>query len=159
MIEEMAKVVEYDGKYAWLETTVKTTCGSCKANDSCATSTIAKAFTPKKEHIKIEVPCELVVGQFVKIGINEASLVKASMLVYLMPLLVLLASVLTLQFLIPNAHELLVLMLSLIASAFSYKYIAYLVNHSKQKFKPMFLGASKSLVKVAKQEIPTAKLN
>lgn len=160
MIEEMGTVVALDGDHVWIETQVKTTCAGCKASEACPTSTIAKAFTPKANHVRIEVPCQLVVGQQVKIGISERALLRASLIVYVVPLLLLMLSATIFMTVFPQAHELLALGFACTAalggfwgaSAFSKR------PSNKHHFTPIFLGATLSPVVTHKHEIPVHKI-
>lgn len=161
MIEEIGTVVAIEDDHVWVETQVKTTCAGCKASDACPTSTIAKAFTPKSNHVRIEVPCKLALGQQVKIGISEMALLRASIMVYIVPLLLLIISAAVFVTLFPQAHELLALGFSSLAalgglwwaSAFSKR------PRNKHQFTPVFLGATISPVVSHKHEIPVHKLH
>lgn len=159
MIEEIGTVVAVEGRFVWVETQVKTTCGSCKASDACPTSTVAKAFTPKPEHIYLEVPCELAIGQQVKLGVSESALLYASMMVYIVPLLTIIVSASLMSIVVPDIHELLALGVSLLAALGSFWWAsAYSKKpQNKRKFTPVFLGATVNAVSTHKHEIPVHK--
>ena len=161
MIEEIGTVVAVEGDHVWLETQVKTTCGSCKASESCPTSTVAKAFSPKAEHIYLQVPCELSIGQQVKIGISESALLYASLMVYVIPLLLMILSAMLIQFILPYLHELVVLGLSSLAAlgGFWWASAQSKSDRNKRKFAPVFLGATVSPVATYKHEIPMHKVD
>ncbi len=159
MIEEIGRVVALEGPKAWVETQIKTTCTSCKASDSCPTSTIAKAFNPHKEHILIEPTQPLKVGQYVKIGIHESALLQASILIYLFPLFALILSAVGIKWLMPALHELGILF---IASGFAFIALWFASRYSKKHkhlYAPIFLGAVNSQVTLLKGEIPMQKLH
>jgi len=161
MIEESGTVVATEGNYAWIETQVKTTCGTCKANQSCATSTVAKAFSPKPEHIKLAVPCELAVGQQVKIGISENALLRASTMVYVVPLILLMVTQISVQWLLPGLHELLAFALAILAALGGFWWASRYAKSDchQHKFAPVFLGATQQKVMTLKHEIPVHKLD
>ena len=161
MIEEMGTVVAVEDNYAWIETQVKTTCSSCKASDSCPTSTVAEAFSPKPEHIKLAVPCALVVGQQVKIGITENALLRASAMVYIMPLLLAMLALFILHVAAPQIHELLALLVAMFAALGGFWWASRYAKADchQAKFAPVFLGATQQAVKTAKHEIPIHKLD
>ncbi|MCV2883247.1 SoxR reducing system RseC family protein [Aestuariibacter sp. AA17] len=92
MIEEIGIVKEIDKDVIWVETQIKTTCGSCHASDNCGTGVVAKAFSPKTDLLKLACSERAEVGQKVKIGIPERTLLHASALVYLLPVFVLVLS-------------------------------------------------------------------
>lgn len=158
MIEEMGRVVSTEPGFAWIETTLKTTCGSCAASDGCSTSVVAKAFSPKAEHLRISVPCELKKGQSVKIGIPERHLLSASAWLYLLPVLTLLISAAILQS-FTNLPEGLVILLSFISTFCAYWWVSRRLKSARfrQHYEPIFLGATVEPVISQKHEIPTKK--
>ncbi|WP_133406151.1 SoxR reducing system RseC family protein [Parashewanella tropica] len=87
MMEEKAKVVSpvKDG-WVMVEVESKSACHSCHNEDSCGTSAVAKAFTPKTQVFSIETNLELQPDELVKIGLPESVILKAAALVYLLPL-------------------------------------------------------------------------
>lgn len=161
MIEEIGTVVAVEGNQAWIETAVKTTCSSCKASESCPTTTIAKAFSPKPEHILIDIPCKLVVGQQVKIGISESALINASLMIYILPIIALIVTSSLLIVFIPNFHELIILLIGCLSSFLCYWWVSASSKkpNNSSKFKPVFLGATQQHVATKKHEIPVHKLN
>ncbi|MCC2614700.1 SoxR reducing system RseC family protein [Aestuariibacter halophilus] len=102
MIEEIGQISRVDNDHIWVETEIKTTCGSCEAQSSCGTGAVAKAFAPKKDTLILRCREPAEVGQKVKLGIPEQQLVKASALMYLIPLAVLIATALTGQWLMTS---------------------------------------------------------
>jgi sigma-E factor negative regulatory protein RseC len=160
MIEETGTVVAVEGDHVWVETQVKTTCGSCKASQACPTSTIAKAFTPKPEHIYLEVPCALVVGQQVKLGISEKALLYASLMVYIVPLITVIVVASAVMAIVPSMHELLVLGIASFSALASFWWASAYAKQpkNKRKFTPVFLGATQNAVSTHKHEIPMHKV-
>lgn len=150
-----------EGNHVWVETQVKTTCTSCKASDACPTSTIAKAFTPKANHVLVEVPCALAVGQQVKIGISERALVSASIMVYILPLMAMIVSATILMAIFPKIHELLVLALSCVTALGGFWWASYYAKRprNEHKFRPVFLGATINPTVTHKHEIPMHKID
>jgi sigma-E factor negative regulatory protein RseC len=108
MIEEIGQVCVVEQRkpgqqkhIVWVETQIKSTCGSCEAQSNCGTGAIAKVFARKREKLRFEINETVSVGQQVKLGIPEENLLKASALVYFLPLCVLVISALTAQALLP----------------------------------------------------------
>ena len=91
MIEETAKVIDLDGKYAWVETQRKSACASCSVNKGCGTATIAKVLGKRRTRVKTINQLGAKSGDMVVIGIQEQALVRGSIAVYAIPLLLLLA--------------------------------------------------------------------
>jgi len=90
MIEEPAIVIESRGDLARVETQRKTTCGGCAATNTCGTSVLAKVFGQKRTILTVRNPIGADAGEQVILGLPEASLPKASFLLYILPLLSLL---------------------------------------------------------------------
>jgi sigma-E factor negative regulatory protein RseC len=160
LIEETGIVMAVEGNHVWVETQVKTTCTSCKASDACPTSTIAKAFAPKANHVYMEVPCVLAVGQQVKIGISERALVAASLMVYIVPLVAMILIATIVMTLFPKVHELIALLLSCLAAFCGFWWASLYSKrpHNKHKFRPVFLGATINPTVTHKHEIPVHKM-
>jgi len=160
LIEEVGTIRAVEGNYVWVETQVKTTCSGCKASDACPTSTIAKAFTPKSNHVYLEVPCELAIGQQVKIGINERALLAASIMVYIVPLIAMMLSAVIIMSLLPKIHELIALAISCFAALGGFWWASSYAKQprNEHKFKPVFLGATINPTITHKHEIPVHKI-
>jgi sigma-E factor negative regulatory protein RseC len=160
MIEEIGTVVAVKGDNVWVETQVKTTCSGCKASEGCPSSTIAKAFTSKANLVYMEVPCALVVGQQIKIGISEHALLRASLMVYVIPLLLLIFSAAALSAMLPNVHELIILLAASFIAFLGFWWASAFSKSPKHKeqFAPIFLGATIDPVVTHKQEIPVHKI-
>jgi sigma-E factor negative regulatory protein RseC len=86
MLEEKGIVVSVEGGLIWVQTQIKTTCGSCKAKDNCGTSSIAKAFSPKPNVISVKSDRTVTVGDTVVIGIDENFVVLSAFYVYILPI-------------------------------------------------------------------------
>ena len=139
MIEEMGVITAIDTKdntqYVWIETQIKTTCGGCQANDNCGTGVIAKALTPKKEQLYLACEETVNVGQQVKLGIPEENLLKASALVYLLPIVVVLITALIAQLVFPLLGlyaEGWVVISAMLAAIICFKRISVYLKHDKQ---------------------------
>jgi sigma-E factor negative regulatory protein RseC len=106
MIEEIGIISHIEKnqqtQVIWVETEIKTTCGSCQAQSNCGTGSIARALARKREKLSFEYSSPVVVGQKVQLGIPEGNLLKASVLVYMLPLFSLVLSALAAQYLLPS---------------------------------------------------------
>lgn len=91
MIEEAAVVTRVGDGQTWIKSLQSSACGGCMQQQSCGTATLAKIL-PKRE---FAVDSELVVraGDRVMVAIDDAHLLLTSVLLYLLPLLVMLAGV------------------------------------------------------------------
>lgn len=94
MIRETGTVVELEPDAVWVETLQKTTCGSCAARIGCGQK-LVHAMTGRRNRIRVTVPANypqpLTIGSEITLGIPEHALVIGSVLVYLLPMLGLLA--------------------------------------------------------------------
>ncbi len=126
MIEEIGVITAVDKDHIWVETQIKTTCGSCEAQENCGTGVVAKAFAPKKEKLILRCKQATRVGQRVKLGIQEEHLISASALMYVLPLITLVVVSLVSQFALPIAgldHELWVVVFTFLATYLSFLWV------------------------------------
>ncbi|MCL1141424.1 SoxR reducing system RseC family protein [Shewanella gaetbuli] len=87
LLEELAKVIEYQAGWAVVEVELKSACNHCSSNDNCGTSTIAKAFSVKTQRFSVASDEVLHPGDMLKVGLPESVIIQAAALVYLLPLL------------------------------------------------------------------------
>jgi sigma-E factor negative regulatory protein RseC len=90
VIEENALVVATEDEYAWVETSRRSSCGSCEAK-GCGTGTLSQVLGRRSQRLRVKNPIAAVTGEQVVLGISEAALLKGSLAVYLVPILALLA--------------------------------------------------------------------
>lgn len=105
MIEEVGVICaieQHDSQQVVLvETQIKSTCGSCEAQSNCGTGAIAKALASKRETLRFRLNEMVEVGQKVSLGIPEENLLKASAIVYCLPLFALVLAALVGQYILP----------------------------------------------------------
>jgi len=105
MIEEIGVIRSIEQhnnqQVVMVETQIKSTCGSCEAQSNCGTGAIAKVFASKREMLRLQLNELVEVGQKVSLGIPEESLLKASAMVYCLPLFTLVLSALVGQTILP----------------------------------------------------------
>ena len=79
----------------WVEAFAKSTCGDCNASDTCGQGVLSRWFERKARCYAVECDRDqaalLNVGRWVEVEIPEGVLSKASMLVFMLPLLCMLA--------------------------------------------------------------------
>lgn len=139
MIEELGKIIAVDGDIVTIETEIKTTCNGCAANSQCGTGVVARAFSPRKDTLSLACSEPAEVGQMVKLGIPEQTLLGASALVYMLPLAVLVGSSLLLSGVF--SHELMVVAGSFLATLLTFEGIRrYLKRSSNDGFQPTILA-------------------
>ncbi|WP_293267200.1 SoxR reducing system RseC family protein [Neptunomonas sp.] len=89
MIEEYATVVNITEGRVLIESSRSSSCGQCQARQSCGQKAISEWASSKMTSLEIDNPNRIGVeiGNRVVVGIDEGSFLKASALLYLMPLL------------------------------------------------------------------------
>ena len=85
MIEEQATVVKIEGHDIWVEGTQSNACGSCQQKASCSTQALSQLS--KKKVTRVNSTLDLHIGDPVIIAIDEGLLLRASALLYFLPLI------------------------------------------------------------------------
>lgn len=91
MLEAEGVIVKIGPEGVFVETSRVSACGSCSSQKNCGTSTLSQLLGGKKSVFKVLDPIGAAVGERVVIGVEEAVLLKSSLLAYLLPLALLLA--------------------------------------------------------------------
>lgn len=91
MITENGKVVAIDGDRAWVQTIRNSACQSCAARHGCGQRALAGATGGRANQVLVANELEARVGDEVTLAIDEAALLRASLLVYAVPLLLMVA--------------------------------------------------------------------
>lgn len=87
MIEEQGRVVAVESGYAWVETIRRSSCSSCSVREGCGQHLSEKYKSDVSfSYIKAVSRYSLQEGDLVVVGIPEGILLKASFLIYLFPL-------------------------------------------------------------------------
>lgn len=94
MIEEQGRVVEIDSEGVWIEVSKQSACASCSARAGCGQRLLAERSADKRVVICVENPSQLgvAVDDQVVVGIAEGAFMKASLALYLIPLMALILS-------------------------------------------------------------------
>jgi sigma-E factor negative regulatory protein RseC len=95
MIEEQAIVVSVDKGFVNVETSSTSGCGSCQSSASCGAGLVSSLFGRKSRTLRIRNTVNARKGDTVTIGLNRLALVVASLMIYLLPLLMLIAGAIT----------------------------------------------------------------
>lgn len=95
MIEEQGRVVAVEPGAVWVETLRRSSCCGCAAKAGCGQGVLDKlGLGARRGHVRALSDLQLSVGDAVVIGVREDLLVRASLLVYLLPLVGLFAGAL-----------------------------------------------------------------
>lgn len=89
MIHEQGRVVSVDAEGIWVETTKSSACASCAARNGCGQKLLNSAGAGKAFVFQVTNPSQLQVNSEdqVIVGIEESAFLKATLFVYLIPLL------------------------------------------------------------------------
>jgi sigma-E factor negative regulatory protein RseC len=87
MIEELAVVVKIENHQVWVESGQNSACGGCLQKASCTTHALGGVL--KKKSVPVDSDIQLKTGDEVLVVIDENLLLRASLLLYLAPLIAL----------------------------------------------------------------------
>jgi sigma-E factor negative regulatory protein RseC len=102
MIEELAVVVKTENHQVWVESRQSGACAGCRQKASCSTSAIGSVVG--KKAVAVDSQINLHVGDEVIVAIDEGLVLKASLLLYLLPLMAMFASAGMANWLLPDAN-------------------------------------------------------
>lgn len=89
MIEQQAKVTSVvDGK-VWLLVERQSSCHNCQLNKGCGTASLGRLFGLKAQQLQLPNSLDLKLGDRVIVAIPDQSYLLASVLIYVLPLLLL----------------------------------------------------------------------
>ncbi|WP_407331351.1 SoxR reducing system RseC family protein [Enterovibrio sp. 27052020O] len=87
MIKALAEVTGNGDGYLTVRCQQKTSCGSCASKSSCGTGIVSNALPGKVLDIRVPSVKSVAVGSLIEIGLEEQTVLKSAMLVYILPLL------------------------------------------------------------------------
>jgi sigma-E factor negative regulatory protein RseC len=87
MLEEFARVVKIENHQVWVESAPMNACGGCQQKASCTANAIGSVI--KKKQVPVDSDIPLNPGDNVMVAIDESVLLRASLLLYFLPLLAL----------------------------------------------------------------------
>lgn len=140
MLTESAVVIGYESGMAKVKCQSKSACGQCAAKSQCGTAALNGLNGQHHEHIfTVETLTPVHIGQIIEIGIEERSLLRSILFVYLIPLFMLILS--TLLSSLWFSQELFQALFILICTALTFL-IVHLTAKKWQKksaYQPIFL--------------------
>ncbi|PJG84917.1 SoxR reducing system RseC family protein [Conservatibacter flavescens] len=140
MLTETAVVVAYEKGVATVQCQTQSACGSCVARKGCGTSVLSELTGEKGNHLlSVESLMPLKVGQRVQIGLEEKSLIITALLMYIVPLLTLLATTFLTDGIFDN--ELVRAMIIFMTTAIAFIAVRYYSKQLNKKpaYKPVLL--------------------
>ncbi len=156
MIEETATVVAINGNQVVVKSTVKSSCHSCEQQDNCGSGQIAKAIPHKTLTTTLQTEQSLAVGDEVVIGLNETSMLKSALHVYLAPLFGLILGASIGQLVLVEAlswHE-----LSAVGLATGLAYLGYLFAKKHHASEKVHKNLQPKLLRKCQNTIPVTQI-
>ena len=138
MIRESGCVVRIAGSFAWVSCESRAGCERCAQGKGCGGGLLSRLLGDRLFHIRVPVPGGISVGDQVQLGISEGALLGAACLMYLLPLLALMAGALIGDFLGGDGPALLLGGLALLASFLSLHVFKDRIARSS-RFQPVIL--------------------
>lgn len=86
-LQEIGLVVTADKDKLWIRTRNKSTCDHCQTRDGCGVSLMERLLGKKRDHFLLPNTIDAKAGDTVILSVDERSLIKASLLAYLLPLM------------------------------------------------------------------------
>ena len=124
MITEQAIVTRCIGKQVELELQRGSACGQCELNRGCGTGALGRLLGKRSKPLVIETEHVLKPGDRLQLGLSESALVKASLTIYGLPLLGMVAAGLLASFAVLS--EALVALVAGVGFIVGYKIAAYI---------------------------------
>ncbi|AUD78341.1 sigma E positive regulator RseC/MucC [Kangiella profundi] len=153
MLTEIGRVVAKENDTVWVQTQSKTGCSSCQVNTVCGSGIVSKAFshkvfvTPLKNKVNANIDDE------VEVGIPDNLVVRASFMVYLVPLISMILALLVWQFWLTNSSE-----LSSILAAATGLAIGFVVTHLYSRYAAQNGQTEPVLLRIVKRPIAVKQI-
>ena len=87
MIEEQAVVIQARGNHVEIQMQRQSTCNHCDLNQGCGTGAIGRMLGHRSKPLIIETSLPLKTGDQVVLGMPDSSFLRASLMIYGLPLL------------------------------------------------------------------------
>jgi sigma-E factor negative regulatory protein RseC len=104
-IEERGVVVAADADWATIRMQRQSTCGSCSARSGCGNGVLAEVLGRRVLEFRLANVDDLRPGDRVTLGIHDRALVSGALIMYLLPLLGLIATPVILGWVLPGVSE------------------------------------------------------
>jgi sigma-E factor negative regulatory protein RseC len=124
MITEQAIVTRCNGKQVELELQRGSACAECELSQGCGTGALGRLLGKRSKPLVIETDHDLKPGDRLHLGLSESALVKASLIVYGLPLLGMIVAGLLTSF--AAVSEALIALAAGVGFIFGFKLAAYL---------------------------------
>jgi sigma-E factor negative regulatory protein RseC len=156
MLEAEGTIISTSPDETWVETSRASACGSCSSKAGCGTTTLNQMLGSKTSAFKVLNPIGARAGERVVIGVEETALLKSSALVYLLPLVLLLAGAMLGGWLAPantlaDAYAAAGMLLGLVSGFFLLKQVSAGAKGNRA-FQPVILRRSINFIRFAEEQ-------
>lgn len=163
MICEAGRIDSIQGEWAFVETFQVSACQSCSAKAGCGTSALGSIFSGKRHLVKVAVgqfSGQLQVGDQVELAIDDDTMLRSSMMVYLLPLFAMILGALSgpsiFTFLVGDAPALLGAAAGFTLACLALRAFS-LANTDNPKYQPILHKIIQSAVETQVQNIELSK--
>jgi sigma-E factor negative regulatory protein RseC len=91
VIEAVGTVREVDGDVMLVEVRRRSACGTCDSQGGCGTAVLGRWFSRGTSRVQVRSALPLHAGEEVVVGLEETALLRASLLLYLLPVVAMIA--------------------------------------------------------------------
>lgn len=150
MFTEIGQVIAVEGDTAWVQTQSKTGCSSCQVSSTCGSGIVNKAFSHKVFVTPLKNTLNAHINDEVEVGIPEDLVLKASLAVYLLPLICLMLAIGLSSLLLPELTELGSIISAALGLTVGFLLVRWLVKHrsNQQKLEPKLMKIVKRPIEV-----------
>ena len=150
MFTEVGQVIAEEGDMVWVQTQSKTGCSSCKVSTTCGSGIVNKAFSHKVFVTPLKNTINAHINDEVEVGIPEDFVLKASLVVYLLPLICLILALTISSYALPNLTELGSIMSATIGLIVGFLGVAWFSRRksARQELQPVLLKIVKRPIAV-----------
>jgi sigma-E factor negative regulatory protein RseC len=139
MVKEQATVTSLDGDWALIQMQRQTTCSHCELSNGCGMGAIGRLLGHRSKPVMIRNEHQLKPGDSVLLGLPERAFLKASLLIYGLPLLGLIGGGILAASIIGES-DLIVLLFASAGFAAGLKFSAHLASKQNlNQFSPRIL--------------------
>ncbi|GAA4363548.1 SoxR reducing system RseC family protein [Kangiella marina] len=150
MFIEVGQVIAAEGETVWVQTQSKTGCSSCKVSSTCGSGIVNKAFSHKVFVTPLKNTLNAHINDEVEVGIPEDLVLKASLVVYLLPLICLILALATSSVILPDLTELGSIISAVIGLAVGFIGVRWFASRqsAQQQLEPVLLKIVKRPIEV-----------
>lgn len=153
MLVETGRIVGVDDRSLWIETSMKTVCGSCAAKQSCGQGFLGRKLEGNS-YLKVSLgdrdPSLFSIGDSLKIGVDEQVVVRGSLLIYILPLIALIIGATLGQSWFNEAGAILLGVIFMLTSGMAVKFVSQRLE-ADADFSPVIIDQDERIIHTLSQ--------